>query len=476
MQEMLRNAANALQISDKHAFTMSVTEEEIHNGVFNNPNVNGQTLYIQRDVVDKDQFPPAVKKRFVDTLDDGSNDCNAAMHLEQLKKDLTAVFSSTNTLDSQSNSPATAVLNITTSAHIVMEAQTNTAEVQYIHTLSNNVCSWLWGQISNAYGKRRSFPPLFTEVAQHLEFMSDKLAQYTPVVEAQERIVKFLEDPDTDLTFVLHAESGAGKTSLVAWAAQHAIQHEIHTIVRFLGTSPQSSDVVSLLKSICNQLHELFVSAGGALEADTEVKYEELLHSGTHMQLSELMQKLLENLSALECRVCLFLDSLDQLLPWSSAHALNWLPLKSFRGIKILVSTLIPTPEQQATANLFTRLERLYSAHTKSRNSHEWSIGLQAMSQSGASSVLDKFISVHPAGNQANEQRRRTLTAAQKSFALSEFSKAPTPLFLRVVCDLASSWTSNDVGFYHYLKVIDLLSLSLFSIINSCITGRHHWK
>ena len=36
MQEMLRSAANALNISNSHMFAISVTEEEIHNGMFNN--------------------------------------------------------------------------------------------------------------------------------------------------------------------------------------------------------------------------------------------------------------------------------------------------------------------------------------------------------------------------------------------------------------------------------------------------------
>lgn len=85
----------------------------------------------------------------------------------------------------------------------------------------------------------------------------------------------------------------AGKTSLVAWVAGMAIQKGFQVVLHFLGTTPQSFDMVSLLKSICNQLHELLADIG----SDVDIKQYELLESETHMQLSELLRVQLEKLS-----------------------------------------------------------------------------------------------------------------------------------------------------------------------------------
>jgi hypothetical protein len=73
---MLRCANDALQLSNRNIFTISVTEEKICNSFFNNPNWKKQSLFIQRDLADLN-LPSAKKRNFVDTLNDSSMDHNA---------------------------------------------------------------------------------------------------------------------------------------------------------------------------------------------------------------------------------------------------------------------------------------------------------------------------------------------------------------------------------------------------------------
>jgi hypothetical protein len=342
MQEMLRRAANvdALHINNKRAFSISVTEEEILNGIFNNQHKEEQSLFIRREIIDTEQLPAdrdagnRHKKHFVDMLDDNVDE-DAINHLNLLKERLTYMSSKEK------------MLHINVSSHEVLEAQ-DKKDVEYIHNLSNNVCSWLWDHTVSAYRARKAYPPLLTEVVQHLEFMKQKLSCYVNIPSVQEHVKQFLEDANSNLTFALHARSGGGKTSLVAWAADHASRvMGIRTVVRFLGTTPQSSDVVSLLKSVCSQLREFLIDVDGDLGDKYDEKCcAELMSSGTHMQLSELMTVTLAKLSEKGCHVCLFLDSLDQLSPQDHAYDLLWLPSQSFPGVKVIVSMLDPTPEQ----------------------------------------------------------------------------------------------------------------------------------
>lgn len=482
MQEMLRRAADALDVHNRRMFTISVTEEEILNGVIRNSNRKEQSLFIRREITDIGQLPESEKKNF----DDSTADKNAAECLVQLKDTLTSIMGKSPSTPTTATTPDNKgnTYDIAISVKDIMDAQHKDKEdkgrtaVAYIQDLSDQVCEWLWDCVSSAYrNNRKTYQPLFAEVLQHLEFMNDKLAHYVPVARAEKRIGEFLKDTssNSNLTFVLHAGSGAGKTSLVAWAARYAIREMagVRTVVRFLGTTPQSSDVVSLLKSVCNQLHEFLADVGGSLEGEDEKQYTALLESGTHMQLSELMITLLAKLSDKKCQVCLFLDSLDQLLPWNNAHDLHWLPRQSPPGIKVFISIL-----EQQSPNLLGQLKKLYTPIVaKEGVETSWSYSVPAMSREDASKIVDEFLSKSQSlvvydeskeSRQTQPNNTRVLTKEQKHFLLKEYEEHPTPLFLRITCDIASSWTSYDGDYRKHLKVgfVVLLSFFLFGCAN----------
>ena len=56
---------------------------------------------------------------------------------------------------------------------------------------------------------------------------------------------------------VIHGDTGTGKTSLVAMAAKHArswVKQDAIVVLRFLGTTPNSSNIRLTLRSVCLQL------------------------------------------------------------------------------------------------------------------------------------------------------------------------------------------------------------------------------
>ena len=94
-------------------------------------------------------------------------------------------------------------------------------------------------------------------------------------------------------------------------------------VLRFLGTSPDSSSVIPLLTSLCRQI---------------AVNYGEPLED-VPGELSPLVQHLKRLLaSATEQKpLLIFLDSLDQLSAADGAHRLSWLPSVLPQHVRIVV-------------------------------------------------------------------------------------------------------------------------------------------
>jgi hypothetical protein len=97
-------------------------------------------------------------------------------------------------------------------------------------------------------------------------------------------------------------------------------------IIRFLGTTPDSSSIYPLLTSICNQISHNYQKPLDAIPIELS-------------NLTNYFKKLLESATP-ERPLFIFLDSLDQLSPANSAHSLSWMPVNLPLNCKFIVSTL----------------------------------------------------------------------------------------------------------------------------------------
>lgn len=95
------------------------------------------------------------------------------------------------------------------------------------------------------------------EIFQHGSFCQKKCKSFHGRKEFLEAAQKTLVEHERH-TVVLHGESGCGKTSIMAKIAKEVKQwvqdQSAIVILRFIGTSPESSGIRPLLKSICMQL------------------------------------------------------------------------------------------------------------------------------------------------------------------------------------------------------------------------------
>jgi hypothetical protein len=97
-------------------------------------------------------------------------------------------------------------------------------------------------------------------------------------------------------------------------------------LLRFIGTTPESSSIYPLITSLCSQLSIIY---GIPLENIPE----------DLAQIINYFKKLIKHATQ-EKPLFILLDSLDQLSPVNGAHTLSWLPAWLPKFVKVVVSTL----------------------------------------------------------------------------------------------------------------------------------------
>ena len=96
-------------------------------------------------------------------------------------------------------------------------------------------------------------------------------------------------------------------------------------LVRFLGTTPDSSSIGPLLRSVCQQISFLYQIT------DTNIPVE-------LSQLTIHFKRLLEK-TPNDKPLCIFFDSLDQLSSADGAHSMSWLPPTLPNHVKLVTKS-----------------------------------------------------------------------------------------------------------------------------------------
>lgn len=99
---------------------------------------------------------------------------------------------------------------------------------------------------------------IVTEILQHLHACNNSVKVFYGREESLQRIEEYMSN-ESDKPLVLYGEGGCGKTSLLAKSASLSLTKWFKhckpiSIVRFLGTTPDSSALTPTLISICQQV------------------------------------------------------------------------------------------------------------------------------------------------------------------------------------------------------------------------------
>lgn len=139
---------------------------------------------------------------------------------------------------------------------------TSDEHAKYLDKLCTDVYNVLSSMIQEAISEKETNEeknPVTEEVLQHALFCQRKGLACQGRDSFLSLVKRSLLDNDSKRVSVLHGESGCGKTSIMAKIAvdiRKWLEPESAIVVlRFIGTSPESSNIRMLLRSVCQQLY-----------------------------------------------------------------------------------------------------------------------------------------------------------------------------------------------------------------------------
>jgi hypothetical protein len=274
------------------------------------------------------------------------------------------------------------------------------------------------------------------EAKLHNEFKIRLTKHFKGRANILDAINKYIGNKDERKVLSLIGVSGSGKSSVMAEAVKQNENKGAVLVYRFIGTSSASSNLMSLLQSVCGEIARGFGMDAKtlALNANEKTKYDEnklSLDPEKQAEWFELEQKcekawndmnglanILRKCLALATEqkpILLFLDSLDQLSDTDNAKVLDWLPRELPDHARFVVSSL-KLPE------LETALSTTYK------------VELAVMPVEDAIVILEKWFS----------SIQRTLTKSQEELVINSFSKIQLPIYLKLAFEKAKHWHSYD--------------------------------
>ncbi|XP_046986255.1 NACHT and WD repeat domain-containing protein 2 [Schistocerca americana] len=323
MQKLLRKAAHALYSAEKidkdtmHNYFMSVTEREVINGILNVKNTKNHCLAYVRYINNINLQNLKKASLFLDILN-RSLDNEASRLLANLRDErLPNKIESTN-------------LQRYTVEWIGREGLDTETHEEYLQHFITHFYKNITKLVDRAMRKEDSSAQgqIVTEILQHLHACNNSVKVFYGREDDLERIQMYMTG-DSEKPLVLYGEGGCGKTSLLAKAASLTSTEWFRgrkpiSVIRFLGTTPDSSALTPTLISICQQISYNYMLPFDDIPVD-------LVPLTAHF-------KYLLNNATKEQPLILFLDSVDQLTGTQDANKVSWLPLRLPPNCKLLVS------------------------------------------------------------------------------------------------------------------------------------------
>lgn len=323
-QKMFRKASAALFQQGKmdaeamHNYYMSVTEREVINGVLGVKNTKNHCLAYVRYINNINLQNLKKASLFVDiinrSLDQESCKLLANLRDERLPDKIETSNMQTYTVE-----------------WIGREGLDSETHEEYLKHFITHFYKNIIKLVDRAMRKEDSSAQgqIVTEILQHLHACNNSVQVFYGREDSLQKIEQYMTG-DSDKPIVFYGEGGCGKTSLLSKSAAMST-HEFWfngvkpiMIVRFLGTTPDSSTLTPTLISICQQISYNFMIPFETIPDD-------LVPLTAHF-------KQLLTYATKEVPLFLYLDSVDQLTGTGTGNKVSWLPTRLPPHCKIIVT------------------------------------------------------------------------------------------------------------------------------------------
>jgi WD40 repeat protein len=299
----------------------------------------------------------------------------------------------------------------------------------HINKLCNDVYNSLEHVIQEEIKHFNEVDPLYKEIEDHTVFGEQRARFFVGRQEILGNIKDYLVS-DSHEPLTVFGESGSGKTSLLAHAVQETQKSFIDAelIFRFIGATSSSTDVRSLLESLCQQIYKVFNFEEQKRRQITEIEDSDKLAHQKRIQieaeysipieyqkLSTTFKDFISKIPQGE-KAVVFLDALDQLSSTDYAQDLSWLPFILPDHVHIVVSCL--------PSECMSILEQ--------RLPPQNILLVAPMSRNEGKDLLNKWL------NNVN----RGLQWDQEKEVLDKFRVCGLPLYLKLVFEEVRHWKS----------------------------------
>jgi WD40 repeat protein len=385
LHRILRKGIDKVALPDdaRLKYYSSATEQEIYKGALDEPDAAEHVFCFFRGIPNLPQ--DAAAKEFIDFTEEGCLDEYAHGSLTRLKEklhhDLPGNIHEYNDCNWTGS-------GITTS---------------HIEQLCDDVYQELSDIISAELAFLQQIDSHEQEIANHAAFADERSNNFTGRTEILKQILSYVLGDFTDPLAVC-GEGGSGKSALIAQVSKRIASEcpDGAVVSRFIGATPSSSNIFSLLESLCRQIAEMY---GTEITIPTEYK--------------ELVEEFHEVLgfATVDKPLILLLDALDQLSDTENAKKMQWLPTALPSQVKVIVSVLTPSA---------------CFDHLKTKLPEEQILPVVAMAAQEAEVLLDLWL----------DEANRVLQPSQRQEVLGKFRQCGLPLYLKIAFEKARNWKS----------------------------------
>jgi WD40 repeat protein len=365
-------------------YETSATEQEIHEGIFNNPNANDETIVFVRNI---ENLPTDSNIYYED-------DDYAQAQIANLRDKLTAY----------------------NPHYLTANFDGKQLDEAYIEAFGQQVYEAIKAKIDAELSSQEDLTALQIEQRQQEAFLRNRSQHFTGRDDVLQKIEHYING-DSNQPYIVHGQSGIGKTSIIA----QAVKQHPDVIYRFIGATANSSNIFQLLTSICAE-----INTRTGQEADIPYDYDDLV---------DVIPQFLDQAS--QSPTLIILDAVDQLSEFNYPANLRWLPNELPNNVKIIISTIPGAYLREFRSRLPT--QNLCTVHP--------------MDYETASDLLDAWL----AGS------HRTLQSNQRNEVLTKFEHNALPLYLKLAFEEAKLWYSYTTEFTLATEVQSLLRDNLFA-------------